>query len=174
MMPFKKAAIIGLILVSCVGCDQASKVVAERHLSSAQPIRLLGDLFRLQYTANEGAFLGLGSGMPEAVRFWVFTVLVAAVLVGGLWFVWVSREMNQPMNLLGVSLILGGGLSNLVDRLLNNGQVVDFMNLGVGKVRTGIFNFADLAIMAGLGVLLVWNAWLRGRDEPPGGAEPSR
>jgi signal peptidase II len=125
----------------------------------------MGDVFQLQYTPNEGGFLGLGAGLPASVRFWLFTVLVGAVLVGALRFVWVSQEMNHPVNILGVSLTIGGGLGNLIDRLLNDGKVVDFVSVGVGDLRTGIFNLADVAIMIGPGVLLIWNALLRKTDE---------
>ena len=52
-------------------------------------------------------------------------------------------------------LIIGGGLSNLIDRLVNNGAVIDFLNLGIGSLRTGIFNVADMAIMLGA-VLMLW------------------
>jgi signal peptidase II len=55
---------------------------------------------------------------------------------------------------IALALCVGGGVSNLVDRLRSSGAVVDFINVGVGGVRTGIFNFADMAIMAG-GFLLV-------------------
>jgi signal peptidase II len=49
-----------------------------------------------------------------------------------------------------VALIVGGGVSNLVDRLRYGGYVVDFLNVGIGPVRTGIFNVADMAIMVGV------------------------
>ena len=64
----------------------------------------------------------------------------------------------------GGALIVGGGFSNLIDRLFHNGAVVDFLNIGIGKVRTGIFNLADVAIMAGIGLLLI-EAWRR--EETP-------
>lgn len=158
MSRFKKAVLIGVILFSCVGCDRVTKTVAENHLVSSQPIHLVGDVFRLQYTPNEGGFLGLGAGLPASVRFWLFTVFVGAALIGALGFVWVSREMNHPLNILGASLTIGGGLGNLIDRLLNDGEVIDFVNMGVGDLRTGIFNLADVAIVIGTGVLLVWHA----------------
>ncbi len=50
----------------------------------------------------------------------------------------------------GIALIIGGGIGNLIDRLLRNGSVSDFMNMGVGRLRTGIFNFADLFLIAGV------------------------
>jgi signal peptidase II len=165
MSRFKKAVLIGVVLFSCVGCDRVTKTVAENHLTSSQPIHLMGDVLQFQYTPNEGGFLGLGAGLPAPVRFWLFTVFVGAALIGALGFVWVSQAMNHPVNILGVSLTIGGGLGNLIDRLLNGGEVVDFVNVGVGDLRTGIFNLADVAIMIGAGVLLVWNALLRKADK---------
>jgi signal peptidase II len=137
-----------------VGCDQVTKSLAREHLSLPQPIRLLGDVFRLQYAENTGAFLGLGASLPPAVRFWSFVVAVTLLLIGTLVFVWTSAEMNR-VGLLGGSLVVGGGLGNLIDRLLYNGAVIDFMNMGVGRLRTGVFNVADVAIMVGVGLLLL-------------------
>ena len=51
-------------------------------------------------------------------------------------------------------MFLAGGLSNLVDRIAM-GSVIDFLNIGIGPIRTGIFNVADVAIMAGIALLLV-------------------
>jgi signal peptidase II len=154
METFKKAALIVLVLCSCVGCDQATKAVAREHLASPQPVYFVGDMVVLQYSENAGAFLGLGSRLPASVRFWLLIVSVAVVLAGMLAFVWTSKEMNS-LGVAGGSLVIGGGFSNLIDRIANGGLVSDFMNLGVGSLRTGIFNVADLAIVVGVGILLV-------------------
>jgi signal peptidase II len=61
----------------------------------------------------------------------------------------------QPWRVVALALVAGGGISNLIDRLLYNGRVTDFLNVGIGGVRTGIFNVADMAIMAGALLLLV-------------------
>jgi signal peptidase II len=50
---------------------------------------------------------------------------------------------------MAMALIASGGVGNLWDRFARGGSVVDFLNLGVGPVRTGILNIADLAIVAG-------------------------
>jgi len=60
---------------------------------------------------------------------------------------------QKALSILALSLIFSGGLSNFYDRIANNGAVVDFLNIGIGSLRTGIFNVADIAIM--LGVLLL-------------------
>jgi signal peptidase II len=54
-----------------------------------------------------------------------------------------------------LSLIAGGGLSNLIDRIAHGGYVIDFLNIGLGGLRTGIFNIADVAIMVGAISLIV-------------------
>ena len=150
----RKAVLITAVLFSCVGCDQVTKTVAKSCLVTPQPVYLMGDILRFQYTENTGAFLGLGAQLPETVRFWSFIIFVGLVLLGVLWFIWRSHELNR-LSVLGGSLVVGGGFSNLLDRLFNDGAVVDFMNMGVGDLRTGIFNVADMAIMVGVGTLLV-------------------
>jgi signal peptidase II len=143
----------------CIGCDRVAKAVARTHLSSSQPIHLLGGLLRFQYTENTGAFLGLGARLPEPVRFWLLIVLVGGVLIGMLRFVWISQELNS-LGVLGGSLVVGGGFGNLIDRIFNAGAVVDFMDMGVGNLRTGIVNVADVAITIGAGILLVSSLFL--------------
>jgi len=105
--------------------------------------------------------MGLGAGLSHPVRFWALIVFVGVALIGMLRFVWTSREMSHPVSILGASLVIGGGFSNLIDRLLNNGAVVDFVNVGVGNLRTGIFNLADVAITFGAGILLAWSLFFR-------------
>lgn len=60
------------------------------------------------------------------------------------------------------SLVLSGGLGNLVDLIINDGRVIDFMNIGIGSLRTGIFNVADVCITVGV-VVLVFQALQRPR-----------
>ena len=162
MRAFKKALLISLIVCSCVGCDQVTKTAAQYHLPSSQPVYLMGDVFQFQYSTNTGAFMGLGARLPDSVRFWSLTVFVGVALIGMLRFVWASQEVSHPLSILGVSLIIGGGFGNLIDRMLHRGAVVDFMNMGVGNLRTGIFNLADVAIVIGAGTLLAWGLFFRG------------
>ena len=64
---------------------------------------------------------------------------------------------SSPLNmytLVGLSCLFSGGASNFVDRAMNNGAVGDFLNFGVGSIRTGIFNVADMAIFVGVALFL--------------------
>jgi signal peptidase II len=64
------------------------------------------------------------------------------------------RSQQAPWHLVGLALVIGGGVSNWIDRAVR-GSVVDFMNIGLGWLRTGVFNIADVALMAGAATLLL-------------------
>jgi signal peptidase II len=161
-----RRVVIAAILVSCIGCDQVTKQLAQSQLKGQPPRAFCGDLLRLEYAENPGAFLGLGGELPAWVR-WVTLVLVdgviAAVLGGALL---VSPGM-PPVRLLACSMLLAGAVGNLIDRLRLDGLVIDFLNLGMGPLRTGIFNVADMALMLGAGLLVV-EMLGQARADPPG------
>jgi len=84
------------------------------------------------------------------------------------------RSPLSASALVGAGLFVAGGTSNLIDRVLH-GSVIDFMNVGIGSVRTGIFNVADMALMLGLAVYFVTHVRSSGDDpkiDPPAPAEP--
>ncbi|MBI4767182.1 MAG: signal peptidase II [Deltaproteobacteria bacterium] len=150
----KKLSLLFILLFVCVGCDQGTKYTAKHFLEGRQTLSYMGDIFRLSYAENSGGFLSLGAGLPETIRLTLFVFLASIFLVGFLFFV----IRDQKLNSLAVSsgaLIIGGGLGNLMDRILNHGAVIDFMNIGIGSIRTGIFNGADLAILAGIFIFAV-------------------
>ena len=135
-----------------IGCDRVTKHVASTTLSDAPTRSFLADTFRLEYVENTGAFLGLGADWPRPVRTAIFgvgngllLVALAAFAIRGHW---------PRRALLGVALFVTGGASNLLDRAIY-GMVIDFMNVGIGSLRTGIFNVADMAIMLGAGILVL-------------------
>ncbi len=155
MPRIKRILVLLAVLVLCVGFDQATKSIAQQSLSGMPAQTLAAGLLRLEYTENPGAFLSLGAKLSDDARFWIFTVMVAALLIGLLVFVFRMSPNTPFLIILAIALVVGGGLSNLIDRLVNEGRVVDFMQLGIGPLRTGVFNVADIAIMGGLAVMLV-------------------
>jgi len=146
---FKRVLLIFGVLVACVGCDQTTKTLARGHLQNRPAISLLGDTLRLQYTENPGAFLSLGASLPQHWRSAVFT-LGSAVLVGGALLYALLAARVRPARIIAIALICGGGIGNLLDRIRFDGAVTDFLNIGAGGLRTGIFNVADMALMLGL------------------------
>lgn len=161
----KRLMLMVPLILACVGCDRLTKAAAREHLAASSGHSFLGDLLRLQYAENPGAFLSLGLGLSDEARFWVFTVAVGAILLGTAGVALKSRIL-RPTAVAALALIIGGGLGNLVDRVTNDGRVVDFLNLGVGPVRTGVFNLADVAITAGV-VLLFFGEFLRREPKEP-------
>ena len=162
MRAVRQALGVVLVLLCCVGCDQATKAAARAHLAAGAVHSFLGDTFRLELAQNPGAFLSLGARLPPALRYEGFTIavggLVAALLVWALG----ARQLHWRTRL-ALALIGAGGLGNLIDRIRFAGVVTDFLNLGVGPLRTGIFNVADAVLMAGLIGLLV--GWSRGHED---------
>jgi signal peptidase II len=157
IMKFKqlpRAVLVALVIATCIGCDQATKFVAMAYLKPVPAISFAGDLFRLQYAENSGAFLSLGSSLPEPWRQLIFTVFVGVFLFGLLLYVLLGRDLSFH-HVTSLSLICSGGLSNLIDRIAYDGRVVDFLNVGIGPLRTGIFNVADMAITAGAMLLAI-------------------
>jgi signal peptidase II len=137
-----------------VGVDQGTKWLASRELERGVVHSFLGDTLRVTYALNPGAFLGLGGDLSEATRFWLLTGLNAVFLTAIAGVVALHWNM-RTVSFVALSLLLAGGVGNLIDRVTQDGLVTDFLNVGLGPVRTGIFNVADMAIMAGAGVLLV-------------------
>lgn len=153
MRILKRLLLIVAILASCVGCDQATKSVAKSRLSEVQAVTYLGGTIRLQIAKNYGAFLSFGASMPQTQRTAILSAGVAVVLVALLAYCLASTQSN-PIVVPTLAMIVGGGVSNLLDRLFYGGYVVDFLNLGIGPVRTGIFNVADVFIVTGVLLLL--------------------
>ena len=122
----------------------------------------LGDTFRLQYAENSGGFLSLGAALPEWARFVVFILVSGAGLVALGWL-GVRGARDGARNLAGLTLVIAGGASNLYDRIVWDGVVIDFLNVGVNGLRTGVFNVADMAILAGTGWLLTLHITSRRR-----------
>jgi signal peptidase II len=154
MKAFTRVALVLCVLVGSVGCDQISKAAARAYLPGTGIHSFLGDTFRLQYAENPGAFLSFGAGLSANTRYAIFTLglgaLVAALL---LWSV-LSPRLEWPQRLC-IAVIGASGTANIIDRIRYDGAVTDFLNVGVGSVRTGIFNVADMTLILGvLGLLL--------------------
>jgi signal peptidase II len=157
MKSLSRAIVVAITLCCCVGCDQASKAAARTFLSPGDAQSLLGDLLRLQLVENPGSFLSLGAALPPGARFWLFTAAVGLLLIGLVGTALYAKRLDTP-RAVALALIAGGGLSNFLDRVLNDGRVTDFLNVGIGFVRTGIFNLADMLILSGALVLVFGGA----------------
>ncbi|MDH0647785.1 signal peptidase II [Pseudomonas sp. GD03858] len=106
----------------------------------------------LALSLNPGAFLSLGAGLAPGLKQLIFVVAVGVVCCWAV--VWALRHWQRtPVRAGAAYFIAMGGLSNLIDRVLRDGHVVDYLVLNLGPLHTGVFNLADIAIMAGALIL---------------------
>jgi signal peptidase II len=157
--------LFSFVLLACVGCDHAVKQAAEQWLGGTGRIVLLGGFVQLELVANPGAFLSMGAELPETLRHLVLIGFVPLMLVCAGWLLFRSPSASRAQAL-AFGLIAGGGLANWLDRVGGDGSVTDFVSLGFGGLRTGIFNVADVAIVAGLLLFLAAGA-SSARDAAP-------
>jgi signal peptidase II len=135
-------------VLGVVALDQLSKLWAVRDLADG-PITVIGDDIGFALTRNTGSAFSL---------FQAFTPLLAIVAIGvAVLLVRAVRRTRDPLMVIGLSLVLGGALGNLVDRLVRSpgflkGAVVDFVH--VGSFPT--FNVADSAITVGAIIIVIW------------------
>lgn len=126
--------------------DQASKYLANRFLSVRASVGVVDPILRLTLVRNPGGTFGiLWGGKPFYLYLSFFAVgLIAFYLV----------KVKLPIYRCSLALILGGAMGNLADRV-RFGEVVDFLDLGLGPYRWPTFNLADSAITIGILFLLL-------------------
>ena len=110
MKKYLRFLLVLLILLCCVGCDQAVKAIARGALASSPPVLFLDGAVRLQYTENPGAFLSLGAELPAGVRYLFGVVLVGATQLALFAFLMRTRSLTTAQRI-GFSLFLAGGLT---------------------------------------------------------------
>ncbi len=159
----RRLALLAFLAVALftAGCDHAVKHAAREMLGDGGVHAFVSGVVRFQLAYNNGGFLTLGARLTPALRelFFLFAAPLGVALLAATAFRSAARSRAA---LAGLALLCGGGLANWLDRVLHAGFVTDFVSLGIGALRTGIFNVADVAILAGAALLL---APLRERED---------
>lgn len=148
--------LILVILISGLNfaADRITKNYAVNNIKGEGTIRVVGDLFIMHYAENDGAFLGFGGSMPKPIKS-VLLILLPSIIVFVAAF-YTAFSGNIPLSqLVSLSCVIGGGMGNLFDRIFNEGIVIDFLNFGIGNLRTGILNVADLSVTFGAIVFII-------------------
>src|SRR5829696_3001203 len=153
-----KVALFCISSLAFIGCDRVTKDLAKEHLINKGTISYFHDTFRLEYSENTGAALNLGDSLSKTASFWLLSMLPLTFLLGLCVYIIKNREKFSSGKIFSLTLIFSGGTGNIIDRLLYDRHVTDFMNLGIEGFRTGIFNFADVFVTAGvIGLVLFRN-----------------
>lgn len=158
--------LVGFVLSLSVALDQTTKRIAEQILSESVVHSYLFDTVRFHFIKNPGAFLGFGSNYSSGVKFCLFILLPILFLIGALIFLWFAKDLKMSQRLM-IALMVGGGIGNMIDRLIFSGLVTDFINVGIGPIRTGIFNIADMILMTGAIGLLILGFRDKGEEKTP-------
>jgi signal peptidase II len=143
---------LGLSLL-LFGMDRATKTLVVRRLPLYDSVPVVNGFFRLTHVENTGALFGLLAGLPSPARGLLFiTVPILAILM--ILFFQLRTGEGDLLVQTGLSLILGGALGNLYDRV-RLGHVVDFLDFSLGGHHWPAFNVADSCICLGVFTLVL-------------------
>lgn len=156
----RKSTLFWPIFLVLLLSDCGTKRLAEEHLTPHVPLEVMGDVLRFTLAFNPGVAFGLTLG--SAPR-WVFVMLslVALAMLAG---IYVTSGGSGRIRTLGLALVCGGAVGNLIDRVRSPLGVVDFIDVGLAGHRWWTFNLADMGITIGALIL----AWTFLEEEPAG------
>lgn len=168
---WKRVAWTAAVVLANYGVDRLSKLWAVAEVAGRPARSYFGGLFVLVYAENDGAFLGMGGDWPFLLKAALLVVLPLAACAAG--FAYAARPGVRAGAAAAIACLIGGGLGNLQDRLFNDFRVVDFLNFGIGGLRTGILNVADLSVTFGaIALALLSGTGGESADGADGGGKP--
>lgn len=145
-----KILIFCIFCFAFISCDRATKDLAKISLKDHDAITYFHNLIRFEYVENTGAFLSFGADWSNRVSFWALTIIPLLLLFALFAYVINKSKVMDLWEMLPFALIFSGGIGNIMDRIVFDRHVVDFINVGINEYRTGIFNFADLYVTTGI------------------------
>uniref|UniRef100_A0A7V4G9L4 Lipoprotein signal peptidase n=1 Tax=Desulfobacca acetoxidans TaxID=60893 RepID=A0A7V4G9L4_9BACT len=149
----RKLTVFLPLLVVGVALDQLTKVLMAEWLTLGGQYPVIKGFFNLVHIRNRGAAFGLLSNFsPEFA--WVFFIATTTVVLAVVAYLWWRLSEDQTLALWGYSLIFTGAVGNLIDRV-RLGEVIDFIDLYLGRYHWPAFNVADSLVCVGAGLLVV-------------------
>lgn len=128
--------------------DQLSKIIVVNNLTNNKSIEVIKSFFYLTYTNNKGAAFSILTGRR------ILLILVAFIVIGVLIYYVRKNKIEGKVNKIALSLVIGGSIGNLIDRILR-GAVVDFIDIKIFGYNFPIFNLADTFIVIGVFLLII-------------------
>jgi len=151
-----------LLSVIVVLLDRWTKRLVAAHIAMYSHIQIIPGFFRITHTENTGAAFSLFADSPSHWKTALligFSVIAMIVVIGLLW----KQQRGMTLTGIGLSLILGGAMGNLWDRVAS-GRVVDFLLFYVKQYQWPVFNLADSAIVVGALLLVIEILFSRPKD----------
>ena len=140
------------LAIALLVADCATKRVAERRIDLGVPRHVVGETVRFTLSYNTKAAMGFQLG-GDSRRLVLSALSVVALIVLGV--LYHRTRPTDRLRVIGVALVAGGALGNLVDRVRSSAGVVDFIDVGVAHVRFWTFNVADMGITCGAILLML-------------------
>jgi len=151
---------IGLYLTTFTALiDQVSKWWLVNYVLTPIPFYRVNDYFNLRLNWNKGITFGLFNDFAQYMPYILSTVAFLILLLLANWL----RRAETLLAALGLGLVMGGAVGNVIDRL-HYGSVVDFLDFHYADAHWYTFNLADSAIVCGVTLLLLEN-WLSKRQK---------
>ena len=142
-----------VIAIAAVLLDRATKVIIEHTLPSNDSVNVIPGFFQITHVHNRGAAFGL---FADSTSEWRTALLVgfSTIALGVVAYLLWKSDHSLPSTAIGLSMILGGAVGNLWDRVAR-GQVTDFLHFYIGEHVWPDFNVADSCIVIGAILLMV-------------------
>ena len=138
-----------VVIVASVFADQLTKQLVVNFLDKEEPFYVIKDVFRFSYVENRGAAFG----MLDDHR-WVFMIVSTVAIVGIIFYMWKFCR-DSKLLCLGLSLIVGGGIGNMIDRIFL-GYVIDFLDFcAFPNLWMWVFNVADAFVCIGAAIVVL-------------------
>src|SRR5713226_4565959 len=154
-----------LIVLVVVLLDRWTKYVVAQRISLYSHIQVIPGFFRLTHTENTGAAFSLFADSPAPWKTGMLIAFSGIALVVVSVLLWKNHHAHVATGI-GLSLIMGGALGNLWDRLAR-GRVVDFLLFYFRRYQWPVFNLADSAIVVGAGLLVIEILWGKAHTQEP-------
>ena len=150
-----------ILSVILIIADQLIKAWAFTDLQAIGSIPLIQDVLHLTYSENRGDAFSILYGKTELLMI-VNTLLILVLL-----YILLSKKMTHPLAVFSTTLIISGGIGNMIDRVIREGSfVVDYIDFRL--INFAIFNFADICVVGGVALLLVYMIFIEGKQGKEG------
>lgn len=128
--------------------DRVTKYLVESNMDLGESIPFIPKVLDFTFIHNEGGAWGILSG-----KTWLLVVFTAVVMAGCVYFL-IKNGKKSPLLFWAICLILSGGVGNMIDRIFNDGKVIDFFRTLF--IEYPIFNVADITVVIGTGLLILY------------------
>ncbi len=153
--------VYGAVFIVLIALDQITKIAAAAFLHLGESREIMGNVLRLTYVRNPDGAFSLSFGGPHVM----FAVNIAIIILLACLFIKGTIRPETFAGKVALSMVFAGAAGNFVDRI-RMGEVIDFIDMGIGSHRWPVYNVADIAITFGM-ILLFFTYSRQGvRTEP--------